>query len=90
MNIKKIKKEYSILGTNMAEEVTLEFRFKKKKKNETRNYLSEEIDHNDLISEKYKKICKYLNFVEHLLILISTVIGYSRNKSLSNYCRNEK
>ena len=90
MNIKKIKKEYSILGTNMAEEVTLEFRFKKKKKNETRNYLSEEINHNDLISEKYKKICKYLNFVEHLLILISTVIGYSRNKSLSNYCRNEK
>ena len=90
MNIKKIRKEYSILGTNMAEEVTLEFRFKKKKKNETRNYLSEEINHNDLISEKYKKICKYLNFVEHLLILISTVIGYSRNKSLSNYCRNEK
>ena len=90
MNIKKIKKEYSILGTNMAEEVTLEFRLKKKKKNETRNYLSEEINHNDLISEKYKKICKYLNFVEHLLILISTVIGYSRNKSLSNYCRNEK
>ena len=89
MNIKKIKKEYSILGTNMAEEVTLEFRFKKKK-NETRNYLSEEINHNDLISEKYKKTCKYLNFVEHLLILISTVIGYSRNKSLSNYCRNEK
>ena len=32
MNKKKIKKEYSILGTNMTEEVTLEFRLKKKKK----------------------------------------------------------
>ena len=26
-------------------------------------------------SKKYKKICKYLNYVEHLLILVSTVIG---------------
>ena len=27
------------------------------------------------MSEKYKKICKYLNYVEHLLILVSTVTG---------------
>ena len=27
------------------------------------------------MSEKYKKTCKYLNYVEHLLILVSTVIG---------------
>ena len=27
------------------------------------------------MSEKYKKTCKYLNFVEHLLILVSTVTG---------------
>ena len=25
------------------------------------------------MSEKYKKTCKYLNYVEHLLILVSTV-----------------
>ena len=27
------------------------------------------------MSEKYKKACKYLNYVEHLLILVSTVTG---------------
>ena len=27
------------------------------------------------MSEKYKGICKYLNYVEHLLILVSTVTG---------------
>ena len=27
------------------------------------------------MSEKYKKTCKYLNYVEHLLILVSKVAG---------------
>ena len=27
------------------------------------------------MSEKYKKTCKYLNYVEHLLILVSAVNG---------------
>ena len=27
------------------------------------------------MSKKYKKICKYLNYVEHLLNLASTVTG---------------
>ena len=27
------------------------------------------------MSEEYKKTCKYLNYVEHLFILVSTVIG---------------
>ena len=27
------------------------------------------------MSEKYKKTCKYLNYVEYLLILVSTVTG---------------
>ena len=27
------------------------------------------------MSEKYKKICKYLNYIEHMLILASTVSG---------------
>ena len=49
--------------------------FKLRKIDETRNYLLEEIKNNDLISEKYKKICKYLNYVEHVLILVLTVIG---------------
>ena len=54
----------------MAEETSLEFRLRKI--DETRNYLLDEIKHNDLMSEKYKKTCKYLNYVEHLLILALT------------------
>ena len=44
-------------------------------KNETPNYLLQEIKHNDLVIEKYKKTGKYLNYDEHLLILVSTVNG---------------
>ena len=47
-------------------------KFKLKKIDETRNYLLEEINLYDLMREKYKKTCKYLNYVEHLLILALT------------------
>ena len=50
-------------------------RFRLRKIDETRNYLLDEIKHNDLMSEKYKKTCKYLNYVEHLLILVLAVTG---------------
>ena len=42
---------------------------------ETSNHFLEEIKYNDLIGEKYKKTCKYLNYVEHLPLLVSTVTG---------------
>ena len=58
----------------MTEEAILEFRLGKI--NETRNYLLEEIKFNDLTREKYKKTCKYLNYVKHLLIIVSIVIGF--------------
>ena len=54
----------------MGEEVSLEFRLRKV--DDTRSYLLDEIKYNDLMSEKYKKTYKYLNHVEHLLILVST------------------
>ena len=57
----------------MVEEARLEFKLKKV--DERRNYLLDDIKHNDLISQKYKKICKYLNYVKHLLILASTTTG---------------
>ena len=57
----------------MVEEASLEFRLGKI--DETWNYLLNEIKHNDLISEKNKKTCKYLNYVEHLLISVSRVTG---------------
>ena len=57
----------------MAEEVSLEFRLRKIV--ETRNDLLDITKHNDLMSGKYKKTCKYLNYVEHLLNVVSTVTG---------------
>ena len=71
-----------------------------RKIDETRNYLLGEIKTNDLMSEKYNKTCKYLNYVENLLILSSKItscvsisefdllvaipIGIMRNKNLGN------
>ena len=57
----------------MVEKASPEFRLTKI--DETRYYFLEEIKHNDLMSEKYKKTCKELNYVEHLLILVSTLTG---------------
>ena len=54
----------------MIEEASLECRLRKI--DETRDYLLNEIKHNDLMGEKHKKACKYLNHVEHLLILSLT------------------
>ena len=42
---------------------------------ETRNYLLDEIKHKNLISEKYKKTCKYLNYVEHMVVLSSAIFA---------------
>ena len=57
----------------MTEGANLEFRLRKI--DETRNCFLEEINHNNLMSEKYKKTYKYLNYIEHLLILVSTITG---------------
>ena len=64
----------SILKINMEEKASLEFRLRKI--DQTRNYLLVEIKNNDLMTEKYKKTCKYLNYVENLLILVSTVTAW--------------
>ena len=57
----------------IVEPASLEFRLRKI--DETRNYLLDEIKNNDLMSEKYKKTSKHLNYFEHFLILYSTVTG---------------
>ena len=57
----------------MVVETSLEFRLTKI--DETRGYLLEEIKHNDLMSQKYRKSCKYINYVENLLTLVLTVTG---------------
>ena len=58
----------------MAEEnISQEFRLKNADK--TRNYLTEEINRNELISRKHKKVCTTPNYIEHFLILGSTITG---------------
>ena len=53
----------------MAEKnISQEFRLKNI--DETRNYFVEEIERNELISQKHKKVCTGLSYIEHLLILI--------------------
>ena len=47
------------------------FQFRLKKINGTRSSLLEEIKSNDLLSEKHKDTCKYLNYVKHSLSLVS-------------------
>ena len=46
-----------------------------KNTDKTRNYLIEELSRNELMSKKHKKVCKVLNYIEHSLIIISTIIG---------------
>ena len=53
---KNDKKYISILNINMIKEASLPFRLTQI--DEIGNYLLDEIKHNDLISEKYKKTCK--------------------------------
>ena len=43
--------------------------------NETKNYFLEEIKQNELMSRKHKKVCTTLNYIEHFLILASTITG---------------
>ena len=104
MTIKKIlQNNISNLKTNMEEEASLDFRLRQI--DEARNYLSDEINCNNLMIEEYKKTCKYINCVEHLLILVSAMTGcvsisvlslcryykfWSRNRNLCNHSRNQK
>ena len=58
----------------MCEENIIQ-KFKLKNIDETRNYLIKEINENELMSKKHQKIYRDLIYVEHLLILFSTVTG---------------
>ena len=59
----------------MAEEnISQEFRLKNI--DETKKYLIEEINRNELMSKKHKKVYTTLNYIEHFIILASTITGY--------------
>ena len=46
-----------------------------KKIDAIRNYLVEEINRNESMSKKHKKVCSVLNYIDHSLIVISKVTG---------------
>ena len=50
-------------------------KFKLKKIDEVKKYLTEEINQNKLMIKKHKKRCRILNYIDHLLIVISTITG---------------
>ena len=49
--------------------------FRLKKIDEIRNYLIEEINRNESMSKKHKKVCRVLNYIDHSLTVISTITG---------------
>ena len=53
------------------ENINQEFRLKKI--DEIRNYLIEEINQNKSMCKKHKKVCRVLNYIDHSLIVISTI-----------------
>ena len=57
----------------IEENISQEFRLKNI--DERRNYFLEEIEENELMSRKHKKVSTTLNYIEHFLILASTITG---------------
>ena len=49
--------------------------FRLKNIGEIRNYFIEEINQNKLMRKKHKKVCRVLNYIETLFIVVSTFSG---------------
>ena len=68
----------------MAEEnISQEFRLKNI--NEIINYFLEEIKQNKLMSRNHKQVCTTINYVEHFLILASTITGCISISALTSF-----
>ena len=57
----------------VEENISQEFRLKNI--DETRNYLIGEIEQNELMSRKHKKVCTTLNYIKHFLFLAYITTG---------------
>ena len=66
-------KIYDYFKNTVEENIRQKFRLKNK--DETRNYFLEEINQNELMSRKHRKVFTTLNYIKHFLILISTITG---------------
>ena len=49
--------------------------FRLKNIDEIGNYLIEEINQNEFMTRKHKKVCRVLNYIDHSLIAISLITG---------------
>ena len=56
-----------------AENINHKFRLEKI--DEIRNYLIEEINRNELMSKKHKKVCRVFSFIHHSFNVISIITG---------------
>ena len=70
----------------VEENVSQEFRLKNLEK--TRNYFVEKMEQNELMSNKHRKGCITLNYIEHFLILSSTVTGCISNNAFASLIDN--
>ena len=66
-DMEEYQKLYNHVWKSMSQEFRLEII------DETRNYFIEKMQENELMSKKHKKVCRVLNDIEHLLILVSAV-----------------
>ena len=57
----------------VEENISQEFRLKNI--DERRNYSIEEVNWNKWMGKKHKKVCTFLNYIEHFLILGSNITG---------------
>ena len=56
-------------------EAKISQKFRLKNIDETRRYFLEQIEQNELMSKKHKRVCTTLNYIETFLILASTITG---------------
>ena len=56
-------------------EETMNQEFWLKKIDEIRNYVTEEMNQDELMSKKHKIFCRALNYIDHSLIAISAITG---------------
>ena len=59
---------------NVTEE-NMSHKFKLEKVHETRDYLFEKINQNELMSQKQNMVFRTINYIEHFLILGTTITG---------------
>ena len=52
-----------------------------------KKFLIEEVNQNELMSKKHERVCKVLNYIEHLLIVISTITGCASISSFASLVR---